>query len=260
MKKIVYFDEESATDYLQIFRGGNLEKTTELLRETTKNADVNAGADVGVNGNKSLSGFFSALLGFNGSIDVKTTAGAGIQTSNLAKSILQNTILTDFLDNAKKDPSSIIKFNDYKLEVEKDSLTYIVMISPFMSMISGSSALDEAEEYDLAIDKVDETLKLAKGYYEFVGQRNMKKEADVIFRFNINAFKNNYRITDIRKMDLIMYAVQVGSAYLDELKFNNEFELKVSNSNPYFKPEDINNGQKGSLKLKVFDVLLAGVE
>ncbi|MCP1156623.1 DUF6414 family protein [Bacillus infantis] len=34
MKKIVYFDEESVTDYLQIYNGGNLDKTTELLRET----------------------------------------------------------------------------------------------------------------------------------------------------------------------------------------------------------------------------------
>lgn len=34
--KIVYFDEESVTDYIQIVEGGNLEKTTELLNETTK--------------------------------------------------------------------------------------------------------------------------------------------------------------------------------------------------------------------------------
>lgn len=260
MKKIVYFDEESATDYLQIFSGGNLEKTTELLRETTKNADANLGTSVSVNGDKSLSGFFSALLGFNGSVEMKATAGAGIQTSNLAKSILQNTILTDFLDNVKADPTSIVKFSNYQLEVEKDSLTYIVMISPFMSMISGSSALDDNEEYDLAIDKVDETLKLAKGYYEFIGQNNIDEEGKVIFRFNISAFKNNYRITDIRKMDLVMYAVQVGSAYIDDLTFNSEFDLKASNTNPHFKAEDNNKAKKEHMKLKVFDVLLAGVE
>lgn len=34
--KIVYFDEESVTDYVQIIAEGKLEKTTELLNETIK--------------------------------------------------------------------------------------------------------------------------------------------------------------------------------------------------------------------------------
>ena len=32
--KIVYFDEDSVTDYVQIIAGGELEKTTQLLKET----------------------------------------------------------------------------------------------------------------------------------------------------------------------------------------------------------------------------------
>ena len=32
--KIVYFDEASVTDYVQIVAGGELQKTTELLEET----------------------------------------------------------------------------------------------------------------------------------------------------------------------------------------------------------------------------------
>lgn len=34
--KIVYFDEDSVTDYVQIIAGGELEKTTQLLKETDK--------------------------------------------------------------------------------------------------------------------------------------------------------------------------------------------------------------------------------
>ena len=34
--KIVYFDEESVTDYVQIIAEGKLEKTRELLNETIK--------------------------------------------------------------------------------------------------------------------------------------------------------------------------------------------------------------------------------
>lgn len=32
--KIVYFDEDSVTDYVQIVAGGTLEKTTELLNSS----------------------------------------------------------------------------------------------------------------------------------------------------------------------------------------------------------------------------------
>ena len=34
--KIVYFDEDSVTDYVQIVAGGTLEKTTELLNSSEK--------------------------------------------------------------------------------------------------------------------------------------------------------------------------------------------------------------------------------
>ena len=32
--KVIYFDEDSVTDYLQIIAGGSLEKTTELLKQS----------------------------------------------------------------------------------------------------------------------------------------------------------------------------------------------------------------------------------
>ena len=98
MKKIVYFDEESVTDYLQISMGGQLNKTTELLRETSKNANVDGKVGVGINTkNNSLSSFLGALIGFSGNAEIGATAGAGIKANNIAKSIIQNTILTDFL-------------------------------------------------------------------------------------------------------------------------------------------------------------------
>lgn len=44
--KIVYFDEDSVTDYVQIVAGGTLEKTTELLNSSDlseeQKADVSA--------------------------------------------------------------------------------------------------------------------------------------------------------------------------------------------------------------------------
>lgn len=40
MQKIIYFDEESVTDYVQIVEGGKLEKTTELLNGTEENLNA----------------------------------------------------------------------------------------------------------------------------------------------------------------------------------------------------------------------------
>ena len=57
--KIVYFDEDSVTDYVQIIAGGALEKTTQLLKETDKNINT----DASVSGKAGISGVFKALLG-----------------------------------------------------------------------------------------------------------------------------------------------------------------------------------------------------
>ncbi|MBD7939048.1 hypothetical protein H9655_18580 [Cytobacillus sp. Sa5YUA1] len=261
MKKIVYFDEESVTDYLQISNGGNLNKTTELLKETGKNAQIDGKAGVGTTKDNVFSNFLNALIGFSGNVEVNAAAGAKVKTDNIAKTIIQNTILTDFLDSLGNDNSAIEEFKDYILEAEKDSLTYIVMISPFMSMISGNPALDETGEYDLVIDKIDETIRNAKGYYEFIGIGSKTEHEEVVFRFNINAFKNNYNITDLRKMNLIIHAMHVGFAKKSDLTFNGEFELNNKKSNnPKFGERDSNREADEEVSLKVYDVLIAGVE
>ncbi|MCP1156624.1 DUF6414 family protein [Bacillus infantis] len=211
--------------------------------------------------NNALSNFLGALIGFSGNVEVNAVAGAKIKTDNIAKTIIQNTILTDFLDSLGNDNSSIEEFKDYVLEAEKDSLTYIVMISPFMSMVSGNPALDETGEYDLVIDKIDETIRNAKGYYEFIGTDRKNKHEEVVFRFNINAFKNNYKITDLRKMNLIIHAMHVGFAKKSDLTFIGEFDLNNKKTkNPKFGETSTNRGEGEEPSLKVFDVLIAGVE
>lgn len=262
MKKIVYFDEESVTDYLQISNGGNLNKTTELLRETGKNAQIDGKAGVGISTkNNALSNFLGALIGFSGNVEVNAVAGAKIKTDNIAKTIIQNTILTDFLDSLGNENSFIEEFKDYVLVAEKDSLTYIVMISPFMSMVSGNPALDETGEYDLVLDKIDETIRNAKGYYEFIGTNKKNENEKVVFRFNINAFKNNYKISDLRKMNLIIHAMHVGFAKRSDLTFIGEFDLNSKKTkNPKFGETAPTRGDDEELSLNVYDVLIAGVE
>lgn len=91
--KIVYFDEDSVTDYVQIIAGGELEKTTQLLKETDKNVNT----DASVSGKAGISGVFKALLGLEAQASADASMGISLNTNKMAKNIVKNTILTDFL-------------------------------------------------------------------------------------------------------------------------------------------------------------------
>ena len=58
--KIVYFDEDSVTDYVQIVAGGELENTTELL----KSKDAEEEQNLQANGKVGIGGVVKALLGW----------------------------------------------------------------------------------------------------------------------------------------------------------------------------------------------------
>ena len=92
--KIVYFDEDSVTDFIQIVAGGKLEKTTELLNETNDNgkAEVNGKANVGIGG------VLRALVGFEASVSTEASLETSFNSNQMAKNIVKNTILTDFID------------------------------------------------------------------------------------------------------------------------------------------------------------------
>lgn len=258
--KIVYFDEESVTDYIQIIEGGKLDKTTQLL--DVVNDEGSSGVDANISG-----GTKSLLKGLLG-LEVKASVSSGLKTSfntnKIAKNILKNTILTDFISIIDKngmedDNKPIKKFKEYELTVSKDSLTYMVLISPYLSMISNTDI--PAGEFNIAIDRLDSTLKNAKGYYEFIGTSNTNK---VIFRFNIDSFKNNYKVTDLLKMNVSIYAIKVGECSLSELNVNNEFEIQTNYTNidnpDYEEKKEVDKERNQESKLEVFDVLLAGVE
>ena len=266
--KIVYFDEDSVTDYVQIMAGGKLEKTTELLNETKKDIDGKISADV----KGGITGIFSALLGLEARTSVDTSMGAKLNTNKMAKNIVKNTILTDFLeilnndiknnsDGGKQLKGQIKKFKKYKISVEKDSLSYMVMVSPYFSMFNDNSTIS-AGELNIEAGKLDDTLKAAKGYYEFVGTKGKSK---VILRFNINSLKNNYKISDLLKMDLSIYAIKVGYSTLDQLNINKELGINISEmnrDNPSYEQvnDKIDSNKSNGKILDVYDVLLAGVE
>ncbi len=261
--KIVYFDEESVTDYIQIISGGKLEKTTELLNQTTDsgNAGVETKASIGIGG------VLKALMGFELSAAGGTSLDTSFNTDMMAKNIVKNTILTDFIDvlsetneDQGEKKSAIKKFEGYSVSAPKDSLSYIALISPYLSMLKGGTAIP-AGEFNIAVDKLDNTIKSAKGYYEFVGKKN---RSTVIFRFNMKSFKNNYKVTDLLRMDISIYAIKVGKSSIDQLNFNNEFDIQTTaKDNPSYSRKTSStteNNKDTSKLLDVYDVLLAGVE
>lgn len=262
--KIVYFDEESVTDYIQIVAGGALEKTTELLNETNDKGE----ASIDTKGKVGISGILKALVGFELSVSGNAALETSFNSNQMAKNIVKNTILTDFIDileqdkeNDDSESGAIRKFSGYSITAPKDSLSYVALISPYLSMLKGGTAIP-AGEFNIAVDKLDNTIKSAKGYYEFVGTRG---EEQIIFRFNIKSFKNNYKAPDLMKMDISIYAIKVGKSTIQQLNFSNEFEIEQSitrRDNPvYQKTEKISEDNGADSKeLDVYDVLLAGVE
>lgn len=264
--KIVYFDEDSVTDYVQIVAGGELENTTELL----KSRDAQEAQSVQANGKVGISGIFKALLGWEAGASADVSAGLSFNSSKMVKNIVKNTILTDFLKtiedvsqgrtNSRLPKGTIKQFKGYKISAVEDSLSYMVMVSPYFSMLKSGSSIP-AGEFNIAVDKLDNALRHAKGYYEFVGTKGRSR---VILRFNINSFRNSYTISDLLKMDLSIYAIKVGRTSLENLNVNKELGMKVSlipKDNPSYEPNaDTEEAAATSPTLDVFDVLLAGVE
>ncbi len=267
--KIVYFDEESTTDYVQIATGGAMEKTEELLNSREIEEEQHAGAEV----KAGFGGILKALVGWEASGNAGISGSIGFNGSKIAKNIIKNTMLTDFLGiiendstlgaNASKSKKGAIKkFQGYNISVEEDSMSYIVMIAPYLGMLKTGSTIP-AGEFNFALEKIDAALKNAKGYYEFVATKGRSK---VVLRFNINSFRNGYKINDLLKMDLSIYAIKVGKTKLDMLNVNKELGTSFSiipKDNPEYveKTDEIVADVKAANPvLDVFDVLLAGVE
>lgn len=257
LSKIVYFDEGSVTDYVQIVAGGKLEKTTELLDLDNDNgeADVKAEASVGI------SGIFKSLIGVGAKAETNANVNISYKSESLVKTILQNTILTDFLDLAKDESLGIKKYNDVEIKVIKDSLSFIVMVAPYLKMFKdGAFKLDSDLNLSVDMIKIDDSIKMAKGYFEFEGISNQES---IILRFNIESFRNNYKVADLLKMRLSIFAVPVGKVERKKLSITSELSMAGSSigeseyDNPEYGIDEENTKEEDCLM--VYDVLLAGV-
>lgn len=254
--KIVYFDEGSAADYVQIEHGGALDNVTTLLDQASSSGTA------GVQGEASAkTKLLKALFGVGVSGDIEGSFNKSFVSGTIVKSIISNTVLTDFLntvESSESSTSSIVELDKLRIEKIPGSISSMTLLTPYFSMFRNGQGIPSGD-FDISIDKLDATLSKAKGYLEFLGSPGDKGK-DVLLRFNSAAFKNNYRPSDLLRMNLKLYAVKVGKCSLSDLEVNNELAIEgfPSTDNPDY-TEDVIDDSATDEDLDMYDVVLAGV-
>ncbi|EHV0691758.1 DUF6414 family protein [Listeria monocytogenes] len=265
LKKIIYFDEKSAMDLLQIEKKGNFNKTIELITATDGKAD----GSVKVQGEIGKQGFLNKL--FQHGIGLSASAGAelGIEGSveghRIATTILENSLLYDFLTTVEsKRGKQLLDISEgYKLIIDKSSMTYYATVAPIAEMLEGNQYLDDTSGISMAMSKMNTGIKSTKGYFDLIGKKTIgNSEETRVYRFNIDSFKNNYRIHDLKKMDLKLYSIYVGQTTLEELDFETEFDLVEEQNETDFSGilKEKKTKENNKNILSVYDVFLAGVK
>lgn len=265
--KIIYFDEAFVADFMQIIAGGELKKTTEFITEVNSDIEGNAGVDVGIGTEKNVfSKVFSFLSGATINAEVGANANLARKSDRIAKNILENTLLADFialLDADKrrtrnKRCTGIEIFSNITVRPEVNSFSYMMLIAPFLSMIDGELPIktDDGNAMKIDITKIEEAIEKGRGYYEFVATINSK---DVILRFNRSAFRNSYTMSDLPKMQLTYYAIRVGKINKTDLQVQKEFEFGTTKTLKRIDYASVTENSKSIAALEVYDVVLAGV-
>lgn len=115
--------------------------------------------------------------------------------------------------------------------------------------------MEVTEGLSLNLSLMDEALDSGRGYYELMVDYNGET---AVLRFNIKAFRNNYYISDLVKMNLDYHAIEVGTVSIGSLTMESEFGERQDNEINGFDIVE-NRIPTNSNDLKVYDVILAGV-
>jgi len=252
IKKIVYFDEGSAIDYLDITNGGLKTNSDEEKtgKSTALDGSISGGVETGI-AFKALSPFLKLKADGEGRAEISRIGESFVRT------MISNTVLSDYIQNAEKDVS-IEKIEGYKVGAHPGSISFMKMYTPYFSMFKLDNEV-------VNFSNIDEVLEKGKGYYELIAEKETETEKKVL-RFNIKAFRNNYSLVDLPKMDLKFYAIEVGKMNVADLDAKKEFS-SISNGES-FNVEDIIESSKkptDSSEVKdnndsiVYDVILAGI-
>jgi len=239
MIKTVYFDEQSARDYIDVVNGGRFDWSTAEDKERIAKIIAEIDAEMG-------SGFnlFSWL---KASVSGKTSGEYDREAKRAIETKLTNTLLTDYITIASKD-KNISRFVDV-IYAPQNSISLYKMYSPY-------SIIVPKENMPIDLEKLNEALDGARGYYEML--LCSERPSKTVLRLNAKAFRNNYNLSDLTKMKLTYYAVKVGECDISKLDMSMEFDFakKAPSAEKVLGTEsEVNTGN-----LIVYDVVLAGVE
>ena len=242
LTKVVYFDEESASDLLDITAGGKESVSKGQTKERTAEMDAAASTKA--------SAKFNWIPFFGGSADASIGAAASTLGRSILNKTLSNTILTDYLDKLDK-LKGVERLEGFTVLAGKDSAAFMKMYTPYMAMM-------KTDDLPVNLAALDAALESAKGYYELLGC--MGGEVKCILRFNIQAFRNNYGLVDLGRMQLVFQGIRVGKASEASLTMEAEMSPSADPGPTTVRAlRGIESAQDSHL-LDVYDVLLAGVE
>ncbi|GAB2318444.1 hypothetical protein IRB23SM22_07020 [Alkalibacterium sp. s-m-22] len=270
--KVVYFDENSALDYLDIRYKGRykIEEANENKKSKRRKRRGEAKFGLGAKLSKLIS-----IISFNGEVNAEYSAERERSNDNLIKSSVSNTILTGFLEELSE---YIIEFDGYKLKMLENSFAYMKSFTPFLKLLEQDS-LNVDNSAGIKLNSLDDILTESKGYYEFVAKKKGKK--DIVLRFNNSALKNNYRFNDFNNMNITSYGIKVGTIDRNSIDMDGFFESFKNDSTidseeiiDIYKRFDRDENQTGKEEtegnqsetepnhdlLDLYDVVLAGVK
>lgn len=241
--KVIYFDEEAAQDYLDIFNGGRKEtvdaKTDEKVREVVA----------------SLEGQFGSSFNILSYLKAAISANASGKISNDVNQILvnsfKNTLLTDYIKviNSSEEDTKIKKFAKSQVYAKGNSISMYKAISSYLNIIP-------PEQMPIDTQKLNEAVLGERGYYEMLLEAESKK---IVLRFNLKGFRNNYTLADLPKMELSFYGVKVGTCTEKQLEVGSEFSTAAAKIEPTV-ASIVDDNCENEEKLDIYDIVLAGVE
>ncbi len=160
--KIIYFDESFVADFIQIIAGGQMKKTTELISNTNFEVEGSAETEISLKNDKvGIPKLLEFLTGISGSAEAKAGSDLSYNKNKIVKNILENTLLSDFLDLIKNDSkrkpenrrcSGIHIFQTLKVRPEPNSFTFFMLAAPYMSMLQGDVPIKTQDGNDFSLD------------------------------------------------------------------------------------------------------------
>ncbi len=222
MSKLMYFDENTVTDYLDIVNGGALKKSSETDTEIDGSLYGKIFCD------------FKARIKYLFDLGAETNAAISSSTNTVVRRILNSTVLSSFLQLLHKNAYEgnncnlfkkgyIYKFENCVLSVGENSLSnrIIDFLHEYMKTFPLQNQGDDREK--ITAKHVIQELKYIKGYFEFLcNYEHMDSDTHsykktIQTRFTIDSFRNGCTLCDVENIPLSIYAIYLGQIENDEL-------------------------------------------